>query len=275
MRRGSKPELIYDVERSTNGPRELLGINLSSDYCAEHEWGIKDIREAFGLPDKDTVYGLKKRKITRVPKTLAWVKYVSTWYVSRLDVERGLAKKVGDTKITNEGFVLHDWYHEEPDKMALNSELHGVGLRAAWSEDDFAVISNDLGEIAALREIFDEIQKKNTCIFFGGGGPFQNSALVIAIADRLPKEITEDWFQYDYEQQQIKKEFEATGIEKLLAAAGKRYYALSPRRRDDGSLWYWLNPCEQHKTNYGWFTLEQLQQWAKDEGPIPMKEVKA
>lgn len=275
MRRGSKPELIYDVERSTNGPRELLGVNLSSDFCAEHEWGIKDIREMFGLPTGDTVFGLAKRKITRVPKIFAWVKYVSTWYVSRYDVKRGLAKKVGDKKITNEGFVLHNWYPEEPDKMGLNSELYGVGLRAAWSDDDFAVVSNDLGEISAIREIFDEIKKENACIFFGGAAPFSNASLVIAIADRLPANVTEEWFKFDYDQNEIKKEFAATGIEKLLEDAGKRYYALSPRRRDDGSLWYWLNPMEQNRTNFGWFTLEELQAWAKNEGPIPMKEVQA
>lgn len=31
---------------------------------------------------------------------------------------------------------------------------------------------------------------------------------------------------------------------------------------------FWLNPMNQKKYNHGWFTIEELQQWAKDNGPI-------
>jgi hypothetical protein len=275
MRRGSKPELVYDAERkNADGKPLLLGVNLSADYCAEHEWGIKEIREALGIPgDVNGIYGLKRRQITRTPKSLQWVKYSSKYFISKFDVQRGLAKKSGDIKVQNEGFVYHDWYYEEPAKIALNSELSGVGLRGAWSEDDFAAVSSKEEEIAALREIFEEFGKLNIALCFSGTLPvFENAGMVFAIADRLPQSVIEDWDKYDREQEQIKKEFAATGIEKLLKEAGKTYYALSPRRREDGSLWYWLNPMEQRQNNYGWFTLEDLQAWARNEGPIPMKQ---
>ena len=75
----------------------------------------------------------------------------------------------------------------------------------------------------------------------------------------------------------------ATGIEEVLKKAGKRYYALSPRwaasikGTKNGEVEtkygvvFWLNPCDQYKNNYGHFTVEELQQWAKGEGPIPKK----
>src|SRR5579863_6556852 len=271
MRRGSKPALIYDeVRKDADGKTLLLGVNLSSDFCAEHEWGIKDIKEAFGVNEKG--YGLKRRQITATPKGLAWVKYTAKTYMGRYDVERGLAKKVGDVTLKNEGFVFHSWYGLEPEKMAVSSELSGAGLRGAWSEDDFAAVSSRPEDIIALKEILSAFESKNIAICFSGALPaFDNPGLVFAIADRLPESVLDDWDKHDREQEQIKKEFAATGIEKLLKSAGCGYYALSPRRRDDGSLWYWLNPTEQQKNNYGWFTLEDLQAWARGEGPIPMK----
>jgi hypothetical protein len=274
MRKGSKPALIYDdARKGADGKPLLLGVDLSSDFCAEHEWGIAGIKRAFGLLDDLKVYGLWRRIITRVPKGFAWVKFTSKYYVSRLDVERGLAKKVGDVEIQNEGFVYHSWYCEEPEKLALNSELYGTSLRGAWSEDDFAAVSSKPEEIAALREIFAEFEKQNIAFCFSGTLPvFENAGLVFAIADRLPEGVTENWDKHDRDREQIDKEFEATGIEKLLADSGKRYYALSPSRQKDGSLHYWLNPMEQQQNNYGWFTLEDLQAWARGEGPIPMKQ---
>lgn len=271
MRRGNKPELIYDETRKTDGKPLLLGVNLSADFCAEHEWGIKDIRMAFGLPDETGIHGINRRQITAAPKGLAWVKYAAKTYVGRYDVERGLAKKTGDVTLKNEGFVFHSSYGLEPERLARSSELSGLGLRGAWSEDDFAVVSNNPDEIAALREIFAEFEKKNIVICMSGAmAAFDNAGLVLAIASRLSVKVCEDWYNHDREQEQIKKEFTATGIEKTLKAAGKRYYALSPRRFEDGSLKFWLNPMEQQQNNYGWFTLEDLQAWSRGEGPIPM-----
>jgi hypothetical protein len=276
MRRGSKPALIYDEERKgADGKLLLLGVNLSADFTAEHEWGIREIKEAFGLPEKDAegVYGLARRRIACVPKGLMWAKYAAKHFMSSFDVRRGLAKKSGNITVRNEGFVYHDWYYEEPEKLALNSELSGVGLRGAWSEDDFAAISSKPEEIEALREIYDEFGKLNIAICFSGALPaFDNPGLVFAIADRLPQAVLEDWYQHDVDQERIKNEVEASGIEKLLREAGKTYYALRPERQKDGSLKFWLNPMEQRQNNYGWFPLEDLQAWARNEGPIPIKK---
>src|SRR5271166_2479489 len=213
MRRGSKPELIYigDV---------LVAVNLSADYCAEHEWGIARLRDEFGIPDGDNVYGMKRRKITRVPN-IEWVEYAAKWTAGKRDVENGLAKVVGDALIPNQGFVLHSWYGKEPYKLAQNSELYGIGLRTAWSEDDLAAVSNDPEQVEALREIYDAIKKKDACIFFGGGGPFLNPGLMIAIASRVPSNFVADWKAFDKDRHAIKKEFKSTGIEALLAKAGK------------------------------------------------------
>src|SRR5271156_937305 len=86
MRRGQKPTLIYDTNRphpraNTFKPEEnkglFLGVCLSADYCAEHEWGIKPLQTMFGIPQDDQVFGLKRRQITQVSSNLRWVEFKS------------------------------------------------------------------------------------------------------------------------------------------------------------------------------------------------------
>src|SRR5690606_28298750 len=55
-----------------------------------------------------------------------------------------------------------------------------------------------------------------------------------------------------------------------LKAAGKRYFALSPRWKDDqeSEVVFWLNPMEQQDYNSGSFTVDELRQWIRNEGRI-------
>jgi len=255
----------------------FLGVNLSADYCAEHEWGTKGLKQDFGLNDDISVYGISKRIATRAPENIAWVEFSSKYSYSSWDVREGRAKKAGDVKLKNAGFALDMWFGDDPSvRIVGNRELYGVGLRAAWSEDDLAVVSSDVEQQKLLKVLFDEIKKSNVVVTWGASLPvFENPGIILAIADRIPESVRNMWLTSDAEYHQLRKDFDATGIEKLLAKAGKRYYALRPTREKDGGLKFWLNPQEQQKYNYGWYTLEQLQAWAKDEGPIPMKKVTA
>lgn len=276
MRRGNKPEIIF-----TEDGKAVLGVNLSSDFCAEHEWGIKDIKREFGIPEDIGIYGMERRKITICPKSVQWVEFDRT-------EDSSATKK---QKFHYEGFVFHQYYYGDysPSKGAAeNSELRIyrpwkriIGdaptptLAAAWSGGDFGVVSCDEGEQALLRIIFSNFETKNIVIMFSGKNtPFENPGLVLGIADRIPKTFVDLWYEADKEHHELRKEVEASGIEDLLKKANKRYYALSPRRDKDG-IKFWLNPQEQKENNYGWFTLDDLKLWAVDEGPIPVKDGKA
>jgi hypothetical protein len=270
VRRGQKPKLLWanPPDGLVSEPR-LLGIDLSTDFCAEHEWGIANLKRDFGISDDISVYGLARRKVTRIPEELKWVEFKSTLTVARYNAEPG--EKLGKKMLSNAGFVYHFWLGREPEKLGTHSELSGRGLRTAWSENDFAAVSNDPADITALYELFTELKMGNAVIMLGGSqNPFENAGMVIAIADRLPALLFEEWYAFDADYHKMRQEFDATGIELILNAAGKKYFALSPRRQKDGSLLYWLNPYEQQTTNFGWFTLEDLRLWAVDQGPIPM-----
>jgi len=58
MRRG------YDSEFLTSDNGEIVGINFGADHCAEHEWGIKGIKQSFKLNDEETIFGINKRSVT-------------------------------------------------------------------------------------------------------------------------------------------------------------------------------------------------------------------
>lgn len=287
MRRGMKAEFIRDETRSSQWPREqvkikgdtglLLGVNLGADYCAEHEWGIKSLKQSFGILDDISIYGVARRQVSIVPENLAWVEFRSTYFAGSQDVAAGRAEKKGDIKLSNAGFIFHSWYAEEPEKLAKNSELgFGIGLRGAWSDCDFAAVSSNPDDIQALKEIFIAFRAGDAILTFGKAMPvFENPGLVIAIASRLPALVCEQLYEADRDYHRLRQEVEATGIEASLKAAGKHYFALSPRRQGDGSIRYWLNPCEQRENACGWFTLADLQDWAQGKGRIIIPKVEA
>lgn len=248
MRQGNKPQLIVNND-------VVIGVNLGADFCAEHEWEISSLKQAFGISDNISVYGLKRRQISITPsKNLQWFDFSSI-----------------------AGFVYHAYCYQGGWKKLSDvsrelSEYHD-SLRGAWSEQDFAVVSSNEAEVKALKEIFSQFARLNIVFTFGGArlSVFDNPGLVIAIADRLPKDVIEMWEKGDRERHEIRQEVDALGIEQLLKDRGKRYYALSPKRKLDGSLHFWLNPQDQHKNNCGWFTVEDLREWAESKGHIPMK----
>ncbi len=209
MRKGRKPEFIYtpvEVVKTENGQRgkaKLWAINLGSDYCAEHEWGIKKLKDLFGISDVISVYGMKRRKVSRVPKNFCWI---------------------GNDK--QGGFVVSHWFARTPESFfteeCARGELMGTGLRTAWSESDFAAVSDNPADIEKLQEIFEAFQKKNIIICYSKVmfPAFENPGLCFVIANRVPKELLKEWEQADKDAHQLQKDFDKTGIERLLREKG-------------------------------------------------------
>jgi hypothetical protein len=282
MRRGTHPVFIHVAEDGLimapdrndrtqsaivclDPTTRTLAVNLGADYCAEHEWGIKKLYEAFGVKYEIGTYGLKKRKISKVPESLVWVKL--------LDGRQGFAYRSywfrsAEVSLIDDGDLKsYEIFDRDTHKMKPNP----VQLVAAWSDDDFACLSKDPTDIKYLREIFEQFAKKNIIFTFSNALPaFENPGLIIAIANRMPKEAVEMLTKADKENHEIEKFVVKSKIRELLKEKGKGYFALHPKRWEDGSIKFWLNPYDQHKVNYGWFTLEQVRQWADDKGPIPM-----
>lgn len=250
MRRARDAEFIMNGEI-------FVGINLGADFVAEHEWGISDIKGVLGVPVNVTMspelHGIKGRTVTKFPSK-----------------DFFFQKKKTHTCLTfeaNSFNELRGWKNSELDSKPEK-------LATAWSGRDFGiVVANEYA--GYLQELFEAFQRCDVVIGLGGTtNPFQNAGLSIAIASRFPKDIDEILKVADEDHRQLLLVVEATGIEKRLKAAGKRYFALSPRWKDETKkeVEFWLNPHEQDKDNYGWFTVRDLDLWIEGKGKIPKRK---
>jgi len=237
----------------------LIGLSLGADFTSEHEWGIKKIKNLFGINLKDTDFGLSRRKITRVPASPDF-----GWTNGRMPGSIGF-------------YLWNTWDGKAPD-FSNESELYTSSFRGsahtlacAWDEGSFGVFSTDLVEQAQLRSIYESLLSGDGAIFLGGGGVLQNASLVLCIASKLPSKVTQKWEKIDRECYEMEQEVVKTGIRELLKIAGKRYFALSRphHRKEDGKLTFWLNPMEQQENNFGYFTIDDLKEWAEGKGKIP------
>lgn len=247
----------------------LIGINLGAGYCAEHEWGIKELRRVFGMTEDG--YGLAKRTIRQIPtckdydtrEERSYVTFLATKKMSTLVCSPYMTAKVDN---------------KNPE---LSSYNYKDQMNVAWDEESFGIIAFSKEDKEAVKEIYDAIQKKDLAIWLGGGGVFQNAGLVLAIVSRIPKENADTLRDADIDKERLLKAAKETGIEGLLKKVGKQWFALSPKwttaiHTADGRniedtkypVMFWLNPMEQQKYNAGWFTVENLELWAEDKGPV-------
>lgn len=255
---------------------QFIGICLGSDQCAEHEWGIKDIRTAFGISSNNG-YGLSRRIITKIPNT-----DLNNDYNTLLRCTKGKKHYL----IFGSSFALRR-YSDKNSFPELNipnyikpSDDIVYHMSCAWDDGSFGIATdNTLSH--HLDELYQAFLNKDVSIFLGGGGPFKNAGLSICIASRLPKNVTDMWDEHDKDAEELKKTSQSIGIEEILKKAGKSWFALSPKWSKDirstvrgpintsYPVVYWLNPTDQKNNNFGWYTVEDLMLWAVNNGPIP------
>jgi hypothetical protein len=247
----------------------FVGINLGWDFCSEHEWGIKKLKETFRITDKGL--GFVARKISKCSERLTFYNIGDSAYLTC-----GKYSSVSADNVENVG-MLGD----------IDIDL---GLDCSWDEGSFNVFVKGERNIMLLRELYDAFQERDVVIFLGGNeNPFSGSGLKLCIYSRIPENALRTAEESDKDYNGLLAAVKETGIEDRLKVAqdsdsrsfNKKcsYYALVPKwlkentdRKTKYRMMFWLNPCEQRENNYGWFTVEELDQWIVGEGPI--KKVK-
>lgn len=172
MRRGSNPAIIRDACGC------LVGVSFGSDFCSEHECGIKSIQRSFGIKTDISIYGLGRHRNTLVPGDLRWIDNFKT------KVETRHNRDLSETRtFESQGFYFRHNIGYELQDTYESRELQGSGLRAAWDEKSFAVVSNKESEISALHTIFDAIKGFDAIIMLGAPVIISdNPGLTIGIA---------------------------------------------------------------------------------------------
>jgi hypothetical protein len=280
MREARNPLIITVGEK-------LVGLNLGADFCAEHEWGIKGIRRQFGINYELTKRnkGVDRHLVTEIPDSfmrggftkekrdwIALTSYNRRW--SEESFPMSSAKElVNDWKIKSIERSIAEWKQSEVDPYPP------APILSKWDESDFMIVVEKKNKY-----ILDEIQKameENDClIFLGGGGVFQNAGLTFMIKSRMPKEAIDNFLTKDETQLLVKKyDAKQERLKNKLKKAGKQWIALSPKLASERNMTtkypivYWLNPMDQRNNRSAWVTVEDLKDWLKDEGKIPMKPV--
>jgi hypothetical protein len=232
----------------------LIGINMGWDFTAEHECGIRDIKTKLGVEGKG--YGPNRHVISKPAEV-----------------------KFGSKMIGKKWYTISCYQYEDANRYLPSSAYEGSEVLSAWSDRSFVVAIKDK---AVHKQIMQAIVDGNAIItidslFASEANPFSRSGLKILIRSAIPKDWEEQWSEAHKNQERIEKAKDKTGIADRLDKAGKRYLALSPRWTPDTKkgetthpVIFWLNPQQQDITNYGYFTVEELDAWIRNEGPIPM-----
>ena len=253
MRRGNDGELVYDDSG------ELVGVNLGADFVSEHEWGIEDIKNAFGIGLDKKAIGGDRYLVTCLP-TKPKTTYSPSFREFKADGAKGFCFCV-----------------DKPREVTFYPHNDDNGIVGAWSDRTFAVCAKHEKAIDALREIYTALLKKDAFFMLPGtNNPFGNSGLHILIASKISTDIKANWRDVHLADIAIREEWakEAGDLEQELKNAGCSWFSLFSRiiRTKEGQLKTWLNPMDQQNNDFGWFTVADLKQWAKGEGPIPKKD---
>ena len=294
------------ILRDDNG--RGIAISLGADFVSEHEHGVSGIYRDFGVDVSQIgkVPGIESR-ITKIksPDLILKEYAIKPKGSAKRAKEIGDIGYIG----TFLGLIPEWLQHRDPSEMrelsayARNKVSIGENGRTiyengldyepisgAWSDGDFGIFARKAEDREFLRELAEAFENNDVAIWLGGGGVFKNAGLCLAIASRLSQETKDGFVEVDSEKNRLIAADEKTGIKDRLKAASDAassprqwdrpftYYALSPRFIDAEQqakhgtahpIIYWLNPTQQDRINFGWFTVEQLDEWIAGTGPIP------
>ncbi|NTU84346.1 MAG: hypothetical protein HGA45_34120 [Chloroflexales bacterium] len=61
-------------------------------------------------------------------------------------------------------------------------------------------------------------------------------------------------------------------VKLTLSDQGKEWRSLERWQWIDGEIRFWLNPADQHSYRMGWFSIDELIQWASNIGPVMLED---
>ena len=245
---------------------QFVGYALEGDFVAEHECGIKTIWDGLGIPQKG--FGVERR--TSNPINDGDALCISTfkgWRWLVFDAGYGSAQTRAESYAQNEN---------------IHSRTNATHI-GFWDEKAFLVAVKDKQEYDDLELLWRAFREGEAFVGLSSSlNPFGRASLVVAIASRIPKEEADDVAAADIDHDNLITASEKTGIEKHLKKAGKHFFALRPAWLNEAmskrgefdtkfKVVYWLNGFHDKTYGvqpYGWYTVEQLKAWAKNEGAV-------
>lgn len=268
----------------------FIGIALGYDYCAEHEWGIQNLKRICGIPEgnKDNM-GIRCRIITKAPsiifkeetykKKRFSILYTGLNFRSQEDNEKYIPRDLEnykDSLIWNE-----KWNKEHQNRESKDNII------TAWDDGSFGIAVMGDKEVEYLKELKTAIETLNLTIAITSlkaVNPFAGSSLCLLITNRIPQELVDDMYNADKEYYDREDYEEKIGMKEIIKKHGKQgltkelhyFLACSPKwisykdaeHREEYKkkhntkydIIYWINYSDDDD-NYGWYTVEQIREW--------------
>jgi hypothetical protein len=265
----------YDIGWILAGDGTLQGVSLGYDHCAQHEWGIASMLDLLGVALPEFPLGVGDRQVRHAPaKWLALHEFSCRprdqrrkAYPAALLVlhEDPVSREPGNGVQLMRACSLD--FHSDPTD-SFYKQAHD--LAASWDRESFALLARGEANIARLRELHAAFLACDIAVAVPWARSFFVGGVSFVLPSRIPEEARALVLEQDLAHKELHDAARATGIEALLAAAGKACHALSPAWFDEAQdeLIFFLNPVDQRCYRHGWFTLAELQEWARDTGPV-------
>jgi len=273
---------------------ELIGIQLGADFTAEHERGIENINKALDIignekGERTKIFGVDRYKIKPKPDNFFFREQRSSPETVMLFFDSAPFQFWNDdpNKISMKNLCTR----YEIDLAKAFGEHEEQTLACAWDDASFGIHVKGKRQVKYLKKLYLAFLNGDAVVFLGEPPlpAFSRPSLNLMILSAIPEEGKQYMIEKHKEQWELAKYAEKTGIEKKLAKAGKKWFALSPRkgkmktraiRKTEGrttfedvspskfDIMFFLNPMNQQEYNSGWFTVEELREWANNKGPV-------
>lgn len=256
----------------------LVGISLGFDHCGQHEWGIAGILSALAVELPALPLGVQDRAIRRMPSQLTLTEYThkprdkrrkgypaaflllepAHWnWAHRDDAPQG-ADKLKSTDCS--------FYGEPNDKHWREND----DLATSWNCEGFCIHVRGTKNIARLKELHAAFSTLDIAVAVPWAHAFLRGGLSFTIPSRMPQADKDAVYAQDAAFKKLCEAAQATGIEAELEKAGIRA-ALRPDwfdREVQDEVVFFVNPSDQRKYDYGWFTVEELRLATTGQGPM-------
>lgn len=269
---------MLDRSWLTNQQGAFAGIALGHDFCAEHECSVRDLSRGFGLPEKAIRIGVEERTVQAVPRYLVFKEYAAKPRDKRRKAIPA-ALLIGDT------CPPFSWQNDQvsvADLLRCNElgfdadpgdrwHTADSDLACAWDSSSFGIHVRGKANIDKLKTLYEGLLAKTVAMASPGAFGFKRTGLSFVLVDQLEDDVKQTIRNRDLAAQRLEDAVIASGIRERLKAAGKHWYGLSADwfdREKEERLMFFLNPQEQSRYNFGWYTLEDLEAWAQNTGPV-------
>lgn len=257
----------------------LIGVALGFDFCAEHEQGARPFYRSMNV--NTDVLGFDRMVARRAPPVVRF----DAWTERKPKANQRARQDVDPDKLKHAALhVAASPGQEEPLRELVKRHIVPVNPTAAyysperddigcaWDEGTALIWVRGAANVARLQEIHAAILAQDLVL----NAPVQSGfvrrgGLSFGIASRFSEEFKKDLLESDRYNARLEKAVIQSGVRDLLKENKIGYYALTPAWHDaerERGLLFFLNPMDQRRNHADWFTLDEIEQWAKGTGPV-------